>query len=63
VTAAKFLIYLAVFIGGGLESALRHVINTTGVALLGPHFPTWTIFINVTGSVVMGLLAGFSASA
>jgi fluoride ion exporter CrcB/FEX len=40
VTAAKFLIYLAVFIGGGLESALRHVINTTGVALLGPHFPT-----------------------
>jgi CrcB protein len=52
-------IYLVVFIGGGLGSALRHFINTAGVALLGPHFPAWTVFINVTGSLVMGLLAGY----
>src|SRR5262245_13285903 len=53
--APKFWIYLAIFIGGGLGSALRHESNTTGVAVLGPLSPAWTIFINVTVSLVMGL--------
>ena len=53
--------YLIVFLGGGLGAAMRHAINLTFSKLLGNGFPYATLFENVTGSFVMGILAGYFA--
>ena len=53
--------YLLVFVGGGLGAMFRHFINTLSGRLLGTAFPYHTFFINVTGSIVMGLIAGYLA--
>src|SRR6195952_3554549 len=53
--------YLLVFIGGGLGSSLRHTINMASSRLLGTAFPYHTFIINISGSIVMGLIAGYLA--
>src|SRR6202046_4823869 len=53
--------YLLVFIGGGLGSSLRHTVNMVSARYLGPAFPYHTFIINITGSTVMGLIAGYFA--
>jgi CrcB protein len=53
--------YILVFIGGGLGSTLRHTINMVSARLLGTAFPYHTFIINITGSTVMGLIAGYLA--
>jgi CrcB protein len=53
--------YLLVFLGGGLGAALRHGVNLAGASLLGTRFPYSTLFANVTGSFVMGLLIAYFA--
>jgi CrcB protein len=53
--------YVLVFIGGGLGSTLRHTINVLSARLLGTAFPYHTFIINITGSLVMGLVAGYLA--
>ncbi len=53
--------YLIVFLGGGLGAALRHGVNLAALRLLGPNFPFGTLTVNVTGSIAMGLLAGYFA--
>jgi len=53
--------YLLVFLGGGLGAALRHGVNIGTARWLGPHFPYGTLTVNVTGSLVMGLLAAYFA--
>jgi len=53
--------FLIVFLGGGIGAALRHGVNLIAPRLLGTHFPYATLFENVTGSLVMGLLAGYFA--
>ena len=53
--------YLIVFLGGGVGAALRHGINMTVARLLGAGFPSATLLINVTGSFLMGLVAGYFA--
>jgi CrcB protein len=50
-----------VFIGGGIGAALRHGVNLLTPRLLGTAFPYATMFENVSGSLVMGLLAGYFA--
>ena len=52
--------YLLVFIGGGLGSSLRHTVNMVSGRYLGTAFPYHT-FIIITGSIVMGLIAGYLA--
>ena len=53
--------YLLVFIGGGLGSSLRHTVNVVCTRLFGTGFPYHTFIINITGSTVMGLIAGYLA--
>jgi CrcB protein len=53
--------FLIVFVGGGLGAALRHGVNLAAARLLGTAFPYATLFENVSGSLVMGLLAGYFA--
>lgn len=49
--------YLAVFVGGGLGAALRHGVNRASFAWFGPEFPYGTLIVNVTGGLLMGVLA------
>ena len=53
--------YLIVFIGGGLGAALRHGMNIWVARLIGTAFPYATMIENVTGSLVMGILAAYFA--
>jgi protein CrcB len=53
--------FLIVFLGGGLGAALRHGVNLLSARLLGTGFNYATLFENVSGSVVMGLLVGYFA--
>src|ERR1700754_2299611 len=53
--------YVLVFIGGGLGSSLRHTINVVCAKCIGTGFPYGTFIINITGSTVMGLIAGYLA--
>jgi fluoride exporter len=53
--------YLIVFLGGGIGAALRHGFNLAFARLLGNAFPYATLFENVSGSIVMGMLVGYFA--
>jgi CrcB protein len=53
--------YLIVFLGGGTGAALRHGMNLAAARALGTAFPYGTLIINVTGSLLMGLIAGYFA--
>ena len=53
--------YLLVFVGGGLGASLRHLVNLTCARGLGTAFPWGTFIINISGSLVMGLIAGYLA--
>ncbi len=47
----------AVFVGGGLGSVLRYALTLIIAQRLGPGFPWWTFAINVSGSLVIGIVA------
>jgi fluoride exporter len=53
--------YLLVFVGGGLGATLRHLVNVTCAWCVGTAFPYGTFIINISGSTVMGLIAGYLA--
>jgi CrcB protein len=53
--------YAIVFLGGGLGAALRHGVNLGAARWLGAGFPWGTLIVNVSGSLVMGLIAGYFA--
>jgi len=53
--------FLIVFVGGGIGAALRHGINLTAFRFFGTAFPYGTLFINVVGSLAMGLIAEYFA--
>jgi CrcB protein len=55
------MLYLIVFIGAGIGGALRHGVNIGATRLFGFGFPYGTLIVNVVGSFVMGLFAGYFA--
>jgi CrcB protein len=55
------MLYLIVFLGAGLGGALRHGVNVSAARMFGLGFPFGTLIVNITGSFLMGLLAGYFA--
>ncbi|HEY6047629.1 MAG TPA: fluoride efflux transporter CrcB [Sphingomicrobium sp.] len=55
------MLYLIVFLGAGIGGALRHGVNVGAARLFGFGFPYGTLIVNVVGSFVMGLFAGYFA--
>lgn len=53
--------YLIVFVGAGLGGALRHGFNLAALQLVRTDFPVGTFVINILGSLLMGLIAGWFA--
>jgi CrcB protein len=53
--------YLVVFVGAGLGGVLRHILNIWIARLAGTHFPMHTFVINITGSIVMGIITALFA--
>ena len=53
--------YVVVFIGAGVGGAIRHAMNIWVARWMGTHFPWHTFVINITGSLVMGLVTGWFA--
>ena len=51
--------YLVVFVGAGIGGAIRHGMNIWVAHFLGTHFPWHTFLVNILGSLVMGLVAGW----
>jgi CrcB protein len=51
--------YLLVFLGGGVGAAARHAVNRTALTLVGPNYPAGTLVVNIVGSIVMGMMAGW----
>ncbi len=52
---------ILVFLGGGLGSVARHGVNQLSTHLAGPRYPAGTFAVNVTGSLLIGLLAEYFA--
>ena len=55
------MLYAIVFLGAGIGGALRHGVNVAASRLFGLEFPFGTLIVNVAGSFLMGLLAGYFA--
>jgi len=50
---------LLVFLGAGIGGAMRYGVNIACLRWLGPAFPAGTMLVNVAGSFLMGVLAGW----
>ncbi len=54
---------LVIAAGGALGAVSRHLVNQAGLRLIGPELPYGTFVVNVAGSLLIGLLAGWLALA
>jgi CrcB protein len=52
--------YLAVGLGAGFGGICRYAIGTLFVARFGPGFPFGTLFINISGSFLIGIVSELS---
>jgi len=50
-----------VMAGGALGAGARHLASRAALAIAGPSLPVGTLAINVTGGLLMGVLAGLLA--
>ena len=53
--------YLIVFLGAGIGGAMRHAINQAAARLFLSGLPYGTLFINIVGSLAIGMVAGYFA--
>jgi fluoride exporter len=51
--------YILVLVGGGIGAVTRFLVGTAIVARLGGRFPYGTVFINITGSFLIGFAMTF----
>lgn len=49
-------VILAIFAGGGLGAVLRHYAVLAAARIFGETFPYGTLFVNVLGSLLIGIL-------
>jgi CrcB protein len=54
--------YLLAGLGGAIGSVGRVMMTNLITRWMGDEFPFGTIVVNITGAILMGLLAGYSAS-
>lgn len=52
--------FLLIMAGGALGAAARYYLSALALDWLGPAFPWGTWLVNLSGSLGMGLLAGFA---
>jgi CrcB protein len=50
---------LFVMLGGAIGAGARHLVGAATLARLGPGFPWGTLIVNLSGGLLMGLLAGW----
>ena len=50
--------YIFVFLGGGLGAVCRYLATSFFAVRFGSSFPYGTLFVNVSGSFLMGVLMG-----
>lgn len=50
---------LIVMLGGAIGAGARHLVGAAALARLGPGFPWGTLIVNLSGGLMMGLLAGW----
>ena len=50
--------YILVFLGGGLGAVCRYLATSFFAVRFGSSFPYGTLFVNVSGSFLMGVLMG-----
>ena len=59
--AKRMISTFLVFLGAGIGGVLRHGVNLASLKWVGPGFPYGTLAINIVGSGLMGLVAGWFA--
>lgn len=52
---------ILIFAGAGLGGVSRHLVNVGCAKWCGPTFPVGTMAVNLSGSLIMGLAAGWLA--
>jgi fluoride exporter len=52
---------LLVMLGGAIGAGFRHLVGVVALARFGPGFPWGTLFVNLAGGLLIGLLAGWFA--
>ncbi|MEA3013094.1 MAG: fluoride exporter [Sphingomonadales bacterium] len=50
---------LLVMLGGAIGAGLRHLAGGVALGRLGPGFPWGTLFVNLAGGLLIGLLTGW----
>lgn len=48
--------YLLIFFGGGIGCIMRYFISSNAYIFIGRSFPYGTLIVNITGSLLMGIL-------
>jgi CrcB protein len=51
--------YVLVFVGAGIGGTLRHAVGAASLRLWGTGFPIGTLAVNIIGSFLVGILAGY----
>lgn len=53
--------WILIFVGAGIGGVLRNAVGLVAMRLFGTGFPIGTMAINIVGSLVIGLVAGWLA--